>query len=321
MNYASLRQRFGVLQALMLTAMFPDARQIVERIEKHILGGRAEEALSLQKSTSEDCTMLAVAAAIVAQVAITALGLEDLNQVHWSAQAAFVMSLTAGGLSVFYACLVQRRMSSFFTAEDVKDFFSRPSSSKSLRRLEHQLELSISELREPNVGDGANKAQRMGELKSMLERFRSHNRWRIASFHSILMVKAPTVLLKYALGSFIIGLGIYFGCLAFNELDSQRPRESYRRIFGVYIATSVLGLLVYYAPSILKDLEQSRTRRYAKKIDSLPEGQNDEEIELIRKIKALLNPNDQETSQENDFNDAISWEGRLEDINRPQSYT
>jgi hypothetical protein len=42
----------------------------------------------------------------VAQAVITALALEELNR-------AFVLSLAAGGLSGFYACLVQQRMTSF----------------------------------------------------------------------------------------------------------------------------------------------------------------------------------------------------------------
>jgi hypothetical protein len=60
-NYGSLNQKFGMLQALVLIAIFPDAKQIVDRVERHILGAKTEEALLLRKSTSEDCTMLAVA--------------------------------------------------------------------------------------------------------------------------------------------------------------------------------------------------------------------------------------------------------------------
>lgn len=63
-NYGSLKQKFGMLQALMLITIFPDAKQIVDRVEKHVLGAKTEEAAVLRKSTSEDCTMLAVAVCI-----------------------------------------------------------------------------------------------------------------------------------------------------------------------------------------------------------------------------------------------------------------
>lgn len=60
-NYGSLNQKFGILQALVLIIIFPDAKQIVDRVEKHVLGNETEEAMVLRRSTSEDCTMLAVA--------------------------------------------------------------------------------------------------------------------------------------------------------------------------------------------------------------------------------------------------------------------
>ncbi|CAG8395331.1 unnamed protein product [Penicillium salamii] len=153
-NYSSLSQKFGGLQALLLMAIFPDGRQIVDRVERYVLRAKTDEPLVLRKSTSQDCTMLAVAAAVVAQVAITALSLTDLDQVHWTAKAAFVLSLTCGGLSVFYACLVQQRMSGLFTTA---------------------------------------RHQRMIELETTIKQFKSRNRWKSASFHSILMIKAPTL--------------------------------------------------------------------------------------------------------------------------------
>lgn len=60
-HYGSLRPKFGMLQALVLMTIFPDAKHIVDRVEKHVLGANTEEVTVLRKSTSEDCTMLAVA--------------------------------------------------------------------------------------------------------------------------------------------------------------------------------------------------------------------------------------------------------------------
>ncbi|CAI7626063.1 unnamed protein product [Penicillium bialowiezense] len=322
-NYGSLKQKFGMLQALMLITIFPDAKQIVDRVEKHVLGAKTEEAAVLRKSTSEDCTMLAVAAAIVAQVAITALALEDLDKVHWTAEAAFVLSLTTGGLSVFYACLVQQRMSSFFTTEDVKDFFSKPSSSKEFRSLEILLEHLLSEMRTRDSNDDATAAhERITELESTIKHFKSRNRWKCASFHSILMVKAPTLLLKYALASFIIGLGIYFGCLAFRDVGSNRPQGRDLAVFIVYVTTSFLGLLIYFVPSILKELELSPARRYAQMIANQHAMKpHQEETEAIEKIAALLNSEEQEVYKEDRSDDDMSWEERLEEMNRPRYNT
>lgn len=262
-------------------------------------------------------------AAIVAQVAITALALEDLDKVHWTAEAAFVLSLTTGGLSVFYACLVQQRMSSFFTTEDVKDFFSKPSSSAEFRSLEILLDHLLSEMRTRDSSDDATAAhERITELESTIKHFKSRNRWKCASFHSILMVKAPTLLLKYALASFIIGLGIYFGCLAFRDVGSNRPQGRDLAVFIVYVTTSFLGLLIYFVPSILKELELSPARRYAQMIANQHAMKpHQEETEAIEKIAALLNSEEQEVYKEDRSDDDISWEERLEEMNRPRFNT
>jgi len=229
----------------------------------------------------------------VAQVAITALGLEEIDQVHWTAKAAFIVSLSTGGLSVFYACLVQQRMSSLFTTDDVKDFFSRPGGSKESQDFERELDLLINQLKMKTAGEEATwRQQKLAEIESLVKLFRSKNRWKSASFHSILMVKAPTILLKYALAAFIIGLGIYFGCLTFH--GEGTPGGFSLKIFIVYLVTSFLSLLIYYVPATLKDLELSPSRRYVQVMnkiirDDIAYG---EETQILENITRLLNAND-----------------------------
>lgn len=60
-SYSGLEERFGVGQVLVLLIIFPDAKHIVQRIERHVLDAQEDEALILRKSALEDCTMLAVA--------------------------------------------------------------------------------------------------------------------------------------------------------------------------------------------------------------------------------------------------------------------
>lgn len=64
-DFSDLKKKFAFAEALVLTTLFPDARQIVQRVEKHVLGTKADEALVLRKSISEDCTMLAVAVSLL----------------------------------------------------------------------------------------------------------------------------------------------------------------------------------------------------------------------------------------------------------------
>lgn len=261
----------------------------------------------------------------MAQVAITALALEDIDKVHWTASAAFVLSLTTGGLSVFYACLVQQRMSSLFTTDDVKDFFSKPSSSEAFGLLEQCLDDLVKDMRRKCSHDDAPfRPQRMAELEGTIRQFKGKNRWKSASFHSILMVKAPTLLLKYAVASFVVGLGVYFGCLAFSDVGSATPQVSHRAIFIVYVVTSFLGLLIYYVPSTLKKLEWSPARRYVQIMTHefakrpYEEEPYQEEMEIFQNIKALLDSEEQDTNVERRSDDAVSWKGRGEDTDRPQ---
>jgi hypothetical protein len=211
-------------------------------------------------------------------------------------------------------------MSSLFTTDDIKDFFSKPSSVEEFRHLEQHLDDLVSDMRKRDSSDEPTVTlQRMTELELIIKRFKSKNRWKSASFHSILMVKAPTLLLKYALASFIIGLGIYFGGLAFSDVGSEKPRGRYLATFIVYITTSFLGLLIYFVPSTLKELELSPARRYAQIMTNEQAMKpHQEEAEIIHKISALLNSEEQEPFREYRSDDTTSWEGRLEDMDRPQ---
>lgn len=67
-SFEKLRKEYGIIQALLLLFVFPDARDVVERIEKHVLGAATEEALALKRSLSSDCSMLAVAVSRAAGV-------------------------------------------------------------------------------------------------------------------------------------------------------------------------------------------------------------------------------------------------------------
>jgi hypothetical protein len=66
-SFSELKEHYGFFQAVLLVFIFPDARHVLQRIERHLLRSHAnettaiEEAMALKKSLTEDCTMLAVA--------------------------------------------------------------------------------------------------------------------------------------------------------------------------------------------------------------------------------------------------------------------
>jgi hypothetical protein len=56
-NYGSLRPKFGRLQSLALIIIFPGADQIVDRVEKHVLGAKTD-AVKNQHPKIAQCWLL-----------------------------------------------------------------------------------------------------------------------------------------------------------------------------------------------------------------------------------------------------------------------
>lgn len=209
-------------------------------------------------------------------------------------------------------------MSSLFTVEDVKDFFSQPSSSEQLRKLEAELDALADQLKKAKEGSETTtgRYEKLTTIESLVKQFKRENRWKVASFHSILMVKAPTILLKYALAAFVIGLGIYYGCLAFDQIKDSG--QSPRAIFLCYLISVYLGLLIYYVPAILKSLEMSSLRRYTHLLKDPNRHHTQNEQEIFNNIISLINSDEPQTHEEDPSEDVLSWEERLGDTARPR---
>jgi hypothetical protein len=125
----------------------PEVPRVTYRIRTHVLNGHADEAGRLKESFKEIFALEAVAvscliwssralrvlqmlmqrdlhvkAAIIAQIAITALSLGDFGNIHWTASAFAYSSLVSGVLSTYYSFYVQQLLSSLHTSEDVREW-------------------------------------------------------------------------------------------------------------------------------------------------------------------------------------------------------
>ena len=60
-DFSSLRKKFGYSKAIVLILFFPNTAQIVDQIEKHVLGAKGDEAITYRESILGDCTRLSVA--------------------------------------------------------------------------------------------------------------------------------------------------------------------------------------------------------------------------------------------------------------------
>lgn len=60
-SYLTLKDEHGAFRAAILLVLFPDARKVMNRFEKHVLRSESDNAMVMKKALAEDCTMLAVA--------------------------------------------------------------------------------------------------------------------------------------------------------------------------------------------------------------------------------------------------------------------
>ncbi|THX03462.1 hypothetical protein D6D13_07652 [Aureobasidium pullulans] len=260
-SYLTLEDEHGTFRAAISLALFPDAEEVVNRIEKHVLRSESDNAMVLKRTLAEDCTMLAVAAAIVAQIAITALSLGNSDTTHWTANAAFVISLVTASLSVFYSCLLQQHISGLFTSEDVKSWLSKPAAKYEMEELEQiasTLRKTITS--SPELGLVVPQPSVEACCRT-IENFAQEFKWKTASFNAAFMIKVPSLLLNWSVGAFILGLGVYLGCVWRPDGISDPSRNGSLGILITYLITTVGGILLYYVPKFGKILESSTLRR------------------------------------------------------------
>ncbi|KAI3319766.1 hypothetical protein HD806DRAFT_508951 [Xylariaceae sp. AK1471] len=195
--------------------------------------------------------MIAVAGAIFAQVGISALSLEAVGQVHWTASAFFVASLVLGIISVYASFIVQQELNGLLSNEEVADWCSRPltedevlerayalSNNPAFRLSDRPLPEHIPFQVSPQ--SGVNVSARLKREASVL---------------AAIEVASPAGFLGLSLNAFIIGLGIYLGCVYTDDLISQYGRGGSLGILIFFLIASALGTFVYSFPSLLKASE------------------------------------------------------------------
>ncbi|KAL4953685.1 hypothetical protein BDW69DRAFT_205700 [Aspergillus filifer] len=112
----------GFLVILTSLAFRPEIYRVTLRIRNYVLKGGYAEAWRLKESYRDPLALEAVAAAIIAQIAITMLGLDGFGNIHWTATAFAYASVVCGVLSTLAAFFTQMVLSELHSAEDVHDW-------------------------------------------------------------------------------------------------------------------------------------------------------------------------------------------------------
>ena len=137
-SLARIRKEHNIMTAIFVVCFFSSVLRIMDRVEQNVLP-RTSDPMAFKTSFSSDFTMVSVTATIIAQVAITALALPNLNQVHWTATAGFVISLATGCISVWLSPTTSRLLSSLDSPDAVRDWLSNPASKKARMDFEEDL--------------------------------------------------------------------------------------------------------------------------------------------------------------------------------------
>ncbi|KAJ5629981.1 hypothetical protein N7528_003638 [Penicillium herquei] len=131
---------------------------------------------------------------------------------HWTAQGFLIFSLVASIISVYFASAQQKTLSRLLNPEDIRFW---------IRRKEPDLDSNPVDLN-----------------------------FRIPSAAAVLTVSAPNALLSLAVHSFLIGFGIYLGCVWINELEESSTKSGKRAIFITYITTASICYSLYSLSNI-----------------------------------------------------------------------
>ena len=117
-----------------------------------LMSGESSTALDFKQTSKEECNSVAVTvdpkatrphccrilihtesqSAILIQIAVTALSLADLDDVHWTARGFLIISLVTSLMSVYCASRQYRILGRCLTAEDVRAWIRRSSDPQDL---------------------------------------------------------------------------------------------------------------------------------------------------------------------------------------------
>jgi uncharacterized membrane protein YedE/YeeE len=265
------REDFGFLPGILLRGL-PEARDVVEQVREHIIKGDGGQiqAMAFKDSYTPTFNMVGVAGAIIAQIALTALGLPNLDDTHWTARAAFVTALVAGSLAVFCSCVLQGKMSGLHNAYAVRRWLTRPHETMTMLRhsLDHfvQTGKAVTEGIELNAREGMPAKdknatsediiaiqQKLSTLRQELKEL-THR----PSLSAALIITAPSQLLNVALASLLAGFGIYYGMVYTSRLPAIADHHSALAVLIVYVVSVASGFTLFYLPMLFKDFATMR---------------------------------------------------------------
>jgi len=197
----------------------------------------------------------------MAQIALTALSLPNLNDTHWTAHASCVIGLVAGSLVAFCSCVLQNQMSGLHTAQAVRDWLTRPLETWSnLRQYYANGQKLTSQIDDLQFNTIPNTNDLIALERTLLVKETLNELTYRPSISAAMILTAPLQLLNVALGSLLTGFGIYFGFIYSAKLPAILGQDSALGVLLVYILSVVYGLAIFYFPMLTRTAASIRDR-------------------------------------------------------------
>ncbi|OJJ69771.1 hypothetical protein ASPBRDRAFT_640027 [Aspergillus brasiliensis CBS 101740] len=212
-----------------------DVTRVTHRIRKYVLNGDTNEAWTLKSSYKDTFSLEAVSATIIAQIAITMLGLANFGNIHWTATAFAYTSMVSGILSAFFSFYVQQTLSDLHSPEDVRKWLISPRNNLSTRLIKAIPYQYRSQRTGKDVANDNNG---------------------VPSLTAAAALTAPSRLLNVSILSLFIALGIYLGCVYTAELGTLKGSNANLAVLIVFIIVSALAFSELYIPLQNKDIDQ-----------------------------------------------------------------
>ncbi|KAK6344693.1 hypothetical protein TWF718_006652 [Orbilia javanica] len=212
-----------------------------------------EDALAFKKWMIDECNMTAITGAIIAQLVISSLSLDRINETHWLTRACLVYSLVASLMAVYFAATQSRKIGRLFKGKDIRswlrkgrrdpgeEFLEKLRSTKStIAEITSTAEYTRLARFSPSTDSRPIKIWALAEARDVMP-----------ALASIVSLSAPSMLLSTSLFAFLSGIGVYLGILYTKRLGLGSGVDDDRNVFIIYIlGLGVCGTVYYIASSV-----------------------------------------------------------------------
>ncbi|CAI6332924.1 unnamed protein product [Periconia digitata] len=222
--------------------LFIFGNRTVWRTEASVLGIMDDDdALGFKKSVQDECTMISVAAAIVAQIAMTGFSLEHLSETHCSARAFLLFSVVSSLMAVYYATTQQRIVGRLLRPKKIRGW------------IRGSLSQPGQDLWDFDLHKRPCDPEEYRSTPPELELIDVRSRCFTPSVASVVALSAPQFLLTSSLVSLLLAIGIYSGFIWTRNLDTATGSSGSRNIFIVYIISMVVCIVLYSTCRLIQD--------------------------------------------------------------------